>query len=383
MTSVWKLCIGILIIGIVWLPVIANGSTDNTGQNFTISSNSSSSNDSVANSSMNSNVTFLGTNQTGEVNTQTSSVNENFSNLNITSENSTILGDNPLNNTTTISVSNNATNTTSSTDADSIVSSNKTQENEPVGDNIPVASGTVTCISVGAGNSDQRYPSIYENNLVWLDFSNNEQAIHLYNISTGTETVISNNSPYIPIVYKNLVGYTFQDSYYGSYCINIYDILTNQGSTITPVDGYNRDYPSIYEDRVVYMDNSRGIENIAMFNITTNKTRVLTDESTGPDHLYPAIYGDWVVWYSGSDNNASLQLYNLVTGTSRSIESTCTGITETPPSIYGDRVVWQDHRDQNFDIYLYNITTGLETLITPDTPGSDQMHPAIYANYIV
>ncbi len=248
--------------------------------------------------------------------------------------------------------------------------------------NIQNTEGTITAITVGTEGSKQLFPSIYEDNLVWVDDPDGEPAIYLYNFTTCQEKVISNNCPSAPVINKNCIVYSVQDSYYGKYCVKIYDISTGLESTITPIDGFNRNHPSISDDRIIYMDDSKGIRNILFYNITTNETRYITNDLSGTDHLYPAIYGDWVAWYDGTDDNSTLNVYNIGSGSRVSIESTCKDINGIPPSIYGDRLVWQDWRDGQSDIYLYNLTTLNETLITPGTGDSDQKYPSIFKNYI-
>ncbi|MEI7433919.1 MAG: PKD domain-containing protein [Methanomicrobiales archaeon] len=249
-------------------------------------------------------------------------------------------------------------------------------------DNLKGYQGTLTTITVGTGGSNQRYPSIYGDNLVWLDGRNGEQAVYMYNFNTCQEKIICNTSPNGPVIYGNLIGYGVQDSYYGTYGVNIFDISTGIESQITPSDGFNRLDPAIFGDRIVYVDDSRGVRNIVLYNHTTNQTRFLTNDTSGPDHLYPAIYGEWAAWYVGTDDDSVLEVCNIFTGNRTILESTCKGVTRTPPSIYGDRVVWQDWRGGQSDIYMYNSSTRQETLITPGTGDSDQGHPCIFGNII-
>ena len=211
MASVWKLYIGIIIVGILWSPVITYGSMASTGQNNTTSSNNTLLNDSFVNSSINNSASSFGTNQTEDVDSQISGIIENLSYINSASENSTILDGSFVNNSINASENNSFENITASPGIEN-KGINDTAESNPIDGTIADATGTTTRITVGTSDSDQRYPSIYEDNMVWLDFSNNEQVIHLYNISTGRETVIPNRSSYFPVVYKSLVGYSSEDT---------------------------------------------------------------------------------------------------------------------------------------------------------------------------
>ena len=245
------------------------------------------------------------------------------------------------------------------------------------------AGGTMTTITVGTHGSDQIYPSVFLDNLVWLDYRNGEQAVRLYNITTCREETISNKSPWKPSIYNDVLVYGIQDSYYGTYDINMYTISTGIELTLTPGDWYNQIDPAIFEDRIVYTDDTKGTRNIVLYNITTNETRYLTNDESGPEHMYPAIYGDWVAWYAGNEEDATLNLFHVATGNSTTIASNCKSFFQSPPSIHNDRLVWQEWHDEHYDIVMYNITTHEKTLITPGTDESDQKRPSIFGNYIV
>ena len=75
------------------------------------------------------------------------------------------------------------------------------------GNNLQDYQGTFTSITVGTEGSDQRYPSIFGDNLVWLDGRNGEQAVYMYNFNTCQEKMICNTSPAAPVIYGNLIGY--------------------------------------------------------------------------------------------------------------------------------------------------------------------------------
>ena len=328
------------------------------------------------------NVTSNNNELNGGINTSVPMTNVYLSGVQTTSQNPTVKGNNFSGTIENVSENNTEINGNSAVYAVNTEINKTSPEIVLNNDAVQDASGTLTCLAVGPDISYQQYPSIYDDNIVWIDSSKSEQAVHLYNITTGREKIINNNSPSTPVIYKNLIVYSISDNYYGTSDLNIFNVSTNQEFTFTPSDGYDRTNPVMNNDRIVYMDDSKGVENIVLYNITTGATDFLTDDSSGPDHLLPAIYGDWVVWYTGSDSNAVLTLYNIDSGLINTINSTCRGIN-SPPGIYEDRVVWQDSRNNEFDIYLYNITTQQETLITPDTADSDQKDPAIFGNFIV
>jgi len=382
MSIVWKICTGVLILCLLCLPVLSHNLTGSNGGNAYISVNNSYTDVPADNFSINNNVSDSETNLTDHHPIVFPDVIPNISKV------SPVLQNSSLTNQTSLNTIQNITGNTNGIKGSVPGATVKNEFNmnflEEVikSTTIQNTEGTVTSTTVGTDGSDQLYPSIYGDNLVWLDGRNGELAVYSYNFNSCLEKMISNNSPTAPVIYGDLIGYGVQDSYYGTYGVNIFDISTGIESGITPSDGFNRLDPSIFGDRVVYVDDSRGVRNIVFYNLTTTETRFLTNDTSGPDHLYPAIYGEWVAWYEGSDDDSVLEVCNIITGNRTILESTCKDVTRTPPSIYGDRVVWQDWRDEQSDIYMYNITTRQETLITPGTGDSDQEHPCIFGSTI-
>jgi len=134
--------------------------------------------------------------------------------------------------------------------------------------------------------------------------------------------------------------------------------------------------PAIYGDRIVWVDNRSGNDDIYMYNIATSKETPVT---TSGSAYSPAIYGDRIVWEDWRNGNGDIYMYNL--STSNETQITTNESDQEFPAIYGDRIVWEDWRNGNGDIYMYNLSTSNETQIT--TNESDQKEPAIYGDKIV
>jgi beta propeller repeat protein/parallel beta-helix repeat protein len=203
--------------------------------------------------------------------------------------------------------------------------------------------------------------------------STNKAPVHVYPVS-GTYTVnltVSNANgtslKLYPVTATNRPQYTFKEA----------QITTNKSNQVNP---------SIYGDRIVFLDNRNGREyyNIYIYDLSTSReTQITTNVSHYDFDTYPVIYGDRIVWKAhrndnGTWENSGIRVYNLSTSKETQITKSANA---SDPAIYGDRVVWTDFLNGNADIYMYNLSTDRETRITADE--SNQDHPAIYGDRIV
>ncbi|AKB13290.1 beta propeller repeat-containing protein [Methanosarcina thermophila] len=135
----------------------------------------------------------------------------------------------------------------------------------------------------------------------------------------------------------------------------------------------------IYEDRIVWQDDSNGNWDIQMYNISTSAKIPITNDEA--EQQNPDIYGNRIVWQdsrNGGRENGDIYMYNISTSTETQV--TPNKSCQMNPNIYGDRVVWADDRNGNWDIYMYNISTATKSKIS--NTGSAN-YPAIYENRIV
>ncbi|MFA4823603.1 MAG: hypothetical protein WC593_00445 [Methanoregula sp.] len=214
--------------------------------------------------------------------------------------------------------------------------------------------------------------------IVWAEHISNiafAYNIYLYNITTGTETLISSLSP----------DGTGRDTYTGDehpvaisgnrviwiedLGIHMYDITTGKKSTIieTPDDSGHLvfRYPGISGDTVVWTEQrfaaASRTPDIIAYNLTTGKKIVASHGAW--DKTSVRIDGSRIVWedYRNDGISRDIYLYDLTTGKERVI-CNATG-PQAEPKISGNRIVWSDRRDQNFDVYVYDIATGEDTVI--------------------
>ncbi|MDR7667107.1 NosD domain-containing protein [Methanosarcina sp. Z-7115] len=230
---------------------------------------------------------------------------------------------------------------------------------------------------VSSNNSElypEFFPTIYDDRVVWRESGK----INLYNLSTSTKTLISNELGIYPVIYGDKI--VWQGECNGD-CIYMYDISSSKQVRITNNKSASNQ-PAIYENRIVWESRptANGSSKIFMYDLSTeNETQIITDESY---QQFPAIYGDRIVWEDYRNGNKDIYMYDL--STAKEIHITTSGLA-FDPAIYGDRIVWQDNRNdkeyiENSDIYMYDLSTSKETQIT--TCGSASS-PTIYGNKIV
>ncbi len=110
--------------------------------------------------------------------------------------------------------------------------------------------------------------------------------------------------------------------------------------------------------------------NVENASLTINETRITSSGSaTGP-----SIYGDRIVWVDWRNGNRDIYMYDL--STSKETQITTNKSDQTDPVIYGDKIVWLDMRngentDEFYwggqDVYMYDLSTKKETRITGST----------------
>ncbi|PKL70681.1 MAG: hypothetical protein CVV30_04850 [Methanomicrobiales archaeon HGW-Methanomicrobiales-1] len=214
--------------------------------------------------------------------------------------------------------------------------------------------------------------------IVWAErTSDNESVsnIYLYNITTGTETLISSllqdGTP------KNASGFDEHPVaisgnrvvWTTDMAIRMYDLTTRKQSTLyEKSDDFSHLvflYPGISGDTIVWTEQpfaaASHTPDIIAYNLTTGKKIIVAHGAW--DKTGVRIDGSRIVWedYRSGGASRDIYLYDLATGKEQVI-GTRTGI-QAEPEISGDRIVWSDHRDQNWDVYMYDITTGKETLV--------------------
>ena len=205
-------------------------------------------------------------------------------------------------------------------------------------------------VQITDDNTHQGDPDIYENKIVWNDFS----YIYMYDLGS--------------------------DGKYGT---------EDDGEEILISSGY---YPAIYENKIIW----NSCKHIYMYDLGPDKKHGTEDDSgliRITEGSNPDIYENIIV-YEKDDN---IYIYGLgsdgIFGTEDDggeIQITDDLARQNSPATYGNKIVWSDYRNSNYDIYMYDLgpdgifgteDDGGEVQIT-DEPESQQV-PATYGNKIV
>jgi len=208
-------------------------------------------------------------------------------------------------------------------------------------------------------------PAIYNNNVGWSDdtFGNNG-IIHLYNLSTGKNTVINSYNASHPAIYGNKI--VWHDESGSMPRLTVYYIPSGSRSYITKnVDSSS--IPAIYKYKIVWSAN----ETVYMRDISKHTQSMI---ALGVD---PDIYNNTIV-YSQGDVTPQIYMYNIPT-------KKATDVSEvgynTNPHIYGNKIVWSDLNTRLGNIRMYDIDTKQQTDVTTgddmtgyDTGGSNDIY---------
>ncbi len=217
---------------------------------------------------------------------------------------------------------------------------------------------------------DETQPAIYEDRIVWQSNHNENYTLHLYNISTSSETsIISINNSIYPDVFPAI----YNDR------VVLREYLHNLStSTKTLVSNQLGIYPAIYGDKIVWQGECSG-DCIYMYDISSSKQIRVTDNRSIIPYL-PAIYGDRIVWESRLNVNESSKIFMYDLSTERETQVITDKSNQERPAVYGDRIVWEDYRNGKLNIYMYDLSTAKEIQITTSGSAHD---PAIYGDRIV
>jgi len=212
-------------------------------------------------------------------------------------------------------------------------------------------------------------PSIFDNKIVWQDYRDGSFNIYLYDLNTKTETQITYDGAESPSIYGDKIAY--QSLGY----IFVYDLNTKTETQITSEPGMN---PIIFENKIVYR---RDYENpkIFVYDLNTKTETQITYEGRAEN---PSIYDDKIIWVDDSDGYSNLYLYNLINQIKTKITSyTNNFFFMAPQGIYESMIVWSDNSNGNFNVYLYDINTRTKTQIT--RAQFNEFFPKIYPPWIV
>jgi beta propeller repeat protein len=248
------------------------------------------------------------------------------------------------------------------------------------------ATGTETIISTHENGYQHLAPKISGNLIVWQDsLSPNFDIIHLYNLSSGVETQITDNTSYVrrPVISGNLV--TWVDCANDDTCslatIYLYNITSRTTIPVSGVTSPDPDMPAISGNRIVWQDCSSGTCQIFINGSSPGlESRI---SGTVSNQVSPSISGNLVAWSDDrNDPGSTFDIYLSNISTSTETRITTDPADQLSPAVYGNRIVWQDSRGANAEIYINGTIPGSEYSLTPASPEPAE-NPAISGNLVV
>lgn len=281
---------------------------------------------------------------------------------------------------------------------------------------------SITNGTVSTSYYPPQYPDIYENKIVWIDSRNSTQEVHLYDIFTNSERLISTSNETISdlhiygsyivwkeildldnhtiylynlsnntkttifnmslhtvssiAIYKNIIVWSEDDWGDDGTASYIYNISNRTKWRF--VEGIATDF-SIYDDKIIWVgiNYTLGGRNIYIYNMTTNRKEMVTNDSI--NKYEPKIHGDKMTWMVSESNVLHIYIYNITARSSRLL--TNSSFNQTFPQIFESALVWADYRNENNEIYLCDLTTNKEFRITNNS--AYQGFPKIYGSRII
>jgi beta propeller repeat protein len=261
----------------------------------------------------------------------------------------------------------------------------------------------------------QDLSDIWEDRVVYQALDENGYEIHLFNLSTLEELRLTNDmfNQVKPRIWGDWVVWQEGDDWETDHGVSLYDIgtgnITRIGSSLSAKT------PDIWKDRVVWDEYTTGDGNfdIFLYNITTgNITQVTTDPFA---QISPSVWGDRIVWLDNRDISSQIYLFDIASGNETRLTEgdyyrenpvvsgdhvvhvngtfisiiTLPQVSEVPvstdmtqsskshPSIWGDRIVWSDMRNGDSDVFLYTIGTSMPPLAAGFTVNETQGMPPL------
>jgi len=183
-------------------------------------------------------------------------------------------------------------------------------------------------------------PAVYGNEVVWT----NGVVIHLYNLTDGTDATVSSAGSSSPDIYENKL--VWHDESSGTPRLAVYDIPTATKSYITEnVDQYSK--PAIYGNRIVWSAN----DSVYLMDLSTS-TQTIIGNGSNPD-----VYDTKVVYYSYSEDpevDITIRMYDINTKEKITVNSYG---DPNIPHIWGTKVIWADLYNQRGYIAMYDTST--------------------------
>ncbi len=247
--------------------------------------------------------------------------------------------------------------------------------------------GTERRLFPDASVRQQFYPSIDGDKVVWLDYVgspyNSSTDLRVYDLSTNTSRVISSSEPgrsyWLPTIKDHLVIWT-QPSPYPRYDYQfaLYDLNTNTERILETPTGLSWSQVIRRDgNKMVYMSSNQKVH---VHDLNTGAEELLPPPPPNASKYSPDISGNKVVW--GDDRNYYYQiyLYDLISKEERRLSPTSSD--QSLPLIDSGRVLWRAPVSGGSALFSYNLATGIENIVYR-YPSSGHVNPNLDGNKFV
>jgi beta propeller repeat protein len=208
---------------------------------------------------------------------------------------------------------------------------------------ISAADSAAQVTKIGTGYD----PAVYGNRVVWT----NGVVIHLYDLTNKTDTTFSSSGASSPDIYDNRLVWLDESS--GTPRLVVYDISAATKSYIAQnVGQFSK--PAVYGDRIVWSTNN----SVYLMNISASTQTVIGNGSN------PDIYDTKVVYYSYSEDpeaDITIRMYDIDTKEKITVSSYG---DPNIPHIWDTKVIWSDVYNHQGYIVMYNTSTKNTTDVT-------------------
>jgi beta propeller repeat protein len=271
----------------------------------------------------------------------------------------------------------------------------------------------------GMGIEGKNNPATAQNLIVYEEGNR----IYSYDISTDSESLLSNIESFSPSVYST--GNDYQMAWIGkgaNFYVTTYinglatnyledtkpklnvdigrdytvfqifnyettksdiGVVSHQSGGVELIEeDYNQMFPDVYGKKLVYQDRSDGDFDIyavwdisPLFSTGTVSKSILYESSA--DEVFPKVSGTDVVFQGNENSNWDVYLYRQGSVTQITSES----YDEMYPDVNSGKIVWSSNANGYWNIRMYDILT--ETFYDVTTGANNNLNPSISRDYIV
>lgn len=199
----------------------------------------------------------------------------------------------------------------------------------------------------------QRYPAVYGDVVVWADGSSGDYDLFAKVGSNAKISILEDENASqknISIFENKIVWVDFSTSIAKIYYCEIIDGIASSPMLLS-ASQYLQTNPDIHGDYAVWQEQRGGFYDIVLFNLKTQECRYLTLAEA--DQSNPKIYGNVVVWQDSRSGNIDIYAYSI--DDEREFAVCTNEYDQKMPDVFGDYIVWEDERDGLTQIYCYDL----------------------------